>query len=143
MHELAAHLLEWSLRAFGLFWILGSALAFQQARQAAAIDRVLGTLSGTPEDPLVTRFLFIGSILTLVSGAGLAAGSGWALVPLGLLVLSQLIYFQQKHRAFQRAESDEARAEAQVAPATRNAFLTSLGVTLLTLLAVQVGAFGW
>jgi hypothetical protein len=136
-------LLEWSLRGFGLFWIVGSALAFQKAREAALIDKLLGALSGTPEDPLVTRFLFAGSILTLVSGAGLAAGSGWALLPLGLLVVSQLLYFHLKGRAFRRAATDEAREEARVSPATRNAFVTSVGVTLLTLMAVQVGVFPW
>ena len=136
-----ATILEWALRAFGGFWIIGSGFAFYHARQAALMDQVLGALSGEPEDPLVTRFLFIGSVLTLICGAGLAAASGWVLIPLALLLLSQVIYFRLKRRRFLRAASDEAREDARVAPSTRNAFALSIAVTVLAVIAVQVGVF--
>lgn len=45
--------LEWRLRGFGAFLIIGSGVAFHKARETALIEHVLGAISGTPEDPLV------------------------------------------------------------------------------------------
>ncbi|MBW8310995.1 MAG: hypothetical protein K0M64_03070 [Rhizobium sp.] len=140
---MSAATLEWILRGFGAAWIVGSALAFHKAREAALIDRMLGALSGTPEDPLVTRFLFVGSVLTLLSGVGLVLATAWALVPLGLLVLSQLVYFALVRRKRARAHTEEQREEARVQPATFRAFRLSLLVTFATGVAAWLGRFGW
>jgi uncharacterized membrane protein len=140
---MSAAALEWLLRGFGAAWIIGSGLAFHKAREAALIDRVLGAISGSPEDPLVTRFLFVGSALTLVSGVGLVLATAWALVPLGLLVLSQLVYFALVRRKQARARTAEEREEARVQAATMRAFRLSLLVTLATGVAAWLGRFGW
>ncbi|KFN52091.1 hypothetical protein N790_12885 [Arenimonas malthae CC-JY-1] len=133
--------LEWLLRGFGVAWIVGSGIAFHKAREAALIDKLLGALSGTPEDPLVTRFQFVGSALTLASGVGLVLATAWALVPLGLLVASQLVYFALVRRKRARAQTPETREEARVQPATRRAFWLSLLVTFATGVAVWLGRF--
>ncbi|MDD2720776.1 MAG: hypothetical protein PHH47_05645 [Gallionella sp.] len=136
-------LLEWLLRGFGVLWIVGSGIAFHKAREPALMDRVLEGITGTPEDPMITRFLFVSSLLTLFSGMGLALATAWVLVPLGLLVISQLIYFALMQRKQERAQIPEQREEAQVQPATRNAFRLSLALTLAAGIAVWLGRFDW
>jgi len=131
------------LRGFGVFWIVGSGFAFHKARETALIDHVLGAISGTPEDPLVRRFLFVGSVLTLFSGMALVLATAWALLPLVLLVGSQLIYFGLKRRKRVRARTDEERDDAQVSDSTRRAFLLSVALTLATGVAVWLGRFNW
>jgi len=133
--------LEWLLRGFGVFWIVGSGFAFHKARETALIDHVLGAISGTPEDPLVRRFLFVGSVLTLFSGMGLLLATAWALLPLALLVGSQLIYFELMRRKRAMARADEEQEEAQVSDATRQAFLLSVALTLAAGVAVWLGRF--
>lgn len=135
--------LEWTLRGFGAFWIVGSGIAFHKARESALMDRVLEGISGTPEDPLVTRFLFVGSLLTLFSGMGLVLATAWALLPLALLVGSQLVYFGLMRRRWTRARTDDEREEAQVQPSTRRAFRLSVALTLATGVAVWLGRFNW
>ncbi|BBE50683.1 hypothetical protein OYT1_ch1123 [Ferriphaselus amnicola] len=135
--------LEWLLRGFGAFWIVGSGIAFHKAREAALMDQVLGALAGTPEDPLVTRFLFVGSVLTLFSGMGLVLATAWALLPLVLLVSSQLIYFGLMRRKLARARTEEEREEARVQASTRRAFKLSVALTLAAGVAVWLGRFNW
>lgn len=135
--------LEWTLRGYGAFWIVGSGIAFHKARESALMDHVLAGISGTPEDPLVTRFLYVASVLTLFSGMGLVLATAWALVPLGLLVVSQLVYFALMRRKRTRAQTDEEREEAQVQPSTRRAFRLSVALTLATGVAIWLGRFVW
>lgn len=132
-------LLTWGLRIFGGFWVLGGLLALQQARQARFIDNALEALTQEKEDRLTSRFLLAGSVLTLGSGIGLIFSSQWALIPLSLLVLSQLIYFRLKQQRLQRATSEEDRLDATVQPATINAFVVSLVVAIAAFLAWILG----
>lgn len=132
-------LLEWLLRIFGVFWILGGALTLQQARQANLMDTALEAITQKPEDRLVSRFLWIGGGLTLLSGVGLALASRWVLLPLALLLVSQGVYFAIQSRRFDRAQTDEVREEAQIAPATRNAFVVSVVVAIVAWLSVKLG----
>jgi hypothetical protein len=132
-------LLEWLLRLFGVFWILGGLLTLQQARQANFFDSALEKITQKPEDRLVTQFLWIVGGFTLCSGLGLAIASRWALLPLALLLLVQGAYFAIQSRRFDLAQTDEAREDAQIASATRNAFAVSLGVAIVAFIAVKLG----
>lgn len=132
-------LLEWLLRLFGVFWILGGFLTLQQARQSNFLDTALEKITQKPEDRLVTRFLWICGSFTLCSGLGLALANRLALLPLILLVLVQGIYLTIQARRFDRAQTDEAREDAQISSATRNAFGVSLGVTIVAFIAMKLG----
>jgi predicted signal transduction protein with EAL and GGDEF domain len=131
--------LEWLLRAFGIFWIVAGAATLYQARQAAFMDQVLNALQARVEDPLVTRFLYVGGGLTLASGAALAVASAWSPLVVGFLVLSQIVYFALKRQRWLRATTADARAEATVATSTRNAFVVSVAVWSLSLWAFGPG----
>lgn len=135
--------LEWLLRGFGAFWIVGSGITFYKARESALMDQVLEGVTGTPEDPLVTRFLYVASVLTLFSGMGLVLATAWALLPLGLLVGSQLVYFGLMRLRWTRARTEDEREEAQVQPSTRRAFRLSVTLMLATGVAVWLGRFSW
>ncbi|WP_338430277.1 hypothetical protein [Synechococcus elongatus] len=132
-------LLTWGLRLFGGFWLVGGLLALQKARQAYLIDNFLEALSNEKEDRLTSRFLLIGSLLTLFSGAGLLISTQWVLIPLALLVLSQLVYFRIKELRFQQATNDEERSDATVQPSTENAFIVSLVVAIAAFLCWRLG----
>lgn len=134
-----AIVLTWALRLFGGFWLVGGLLALRQARQAHLMDNVLEALSQEKEDRLTSRFLLVGSVLTLCSGAGLVLSSQWVLIPLALLVLSQLVYFRLKEQRFQRATNEEDRLDATVQPSTENAFIVSLVVAIAAFLCWRLG----
>lgn len=126
-------LLEWPLRAFGLFWILGGVLTFQQARQSGMLDETLNALQpASPEDPLVTRYMYVSSVLTTLSGLLLALASPWAAPAVGILVIAQLIYFGVQHRRYAAALDDEAREDATVTSQARNVFAVSVVVGVLS-----------
>lgn len=130
-------ILELGLRTFGWFWMIGGIFAFRQAQMAELIDNALDALSeDTKEDRLINRFLFIGSILTFLSGLGLALLSQWTIIPVYLLVLSQLIYFAIKLRRYRLAKTPAERLEATVNQPTINAFIVSLVVAIAASLGV-------
>jgi len=131
--------LEIPLRAFGLFWMLGGVYTFQQARQSDAIDTALEALTQSKEDKLTNYFLYIGSILTFFSGLGLAILTRWVLIPLSLLVGSQLVYFRLKHQRRLSAQTEEQRLDAKIYPATVNAFWVSVGVAIAALIGLKLG----
>ncbi len=91
--------LELTLQLFGLFWMVGGVFTFRQTQMADLNDNALEALTQEKEDRLINRFLFIGSILTFLSGLGLFALSHWALIPIFILVGSQLVYFTIKQQS--------------------------------------------
>lgn len=132
-------ILEWLLRLFGVFWMVGGILAFRMARLMNTIDNAIETLTQVKEDKLTNHFLFIGAILTFSSGLGLFLWTRWALIPITLLIGSQLIYFQLKHQRMEVAKTEEEREEARVTPETIRAFWVSVGVAIATLIALRLG----
>ncbi|MBW4576995.1 MAG: hypothetical protein KME08_17110 [Aphanothece sp. CMT-3BRIN-NPC111] len=132
--------LEWLLRAFGAFWVIGGAFTLQQARQASFIDSAIEAITQEKENRLVSRFLFMSALLTLLSGIGLALASRWVLLPLALLIVSQGVYFAIQRQQFTQAKTDEERDEARIASSTRNAFIVSLVVAIAALVGERVGA---
>jgi hypothetical protein len=132
--------LQWLLRLFGAFWIVGGILTFRAARQSSFIDTVLEAISQTKEDRLLSRFLWLSAVLTTLSGVALVLASPWVFAPLTLLILSQILYFRLQSQRFQRAQTEEEREEARVKPATVNAFKVCWGVAALAGLGWYVGA---
>lgn len=134
MENVLMIVLEWILRAFGLFWVFGGYMAYREAKQSKMIDKVLGALE--PErkpSTLLTNYLCLSTVLTPLSGLFIMFGSSWTWIPVGVLVLAQLIYFFIQSIRFQQAENAEERAEATVAQSTKNAMLLSVIVWIGTL----------
>jgi hypothetical protein len=132
-------LLEWTLRIFGAFWIVGGGFAIQQARLLDLMENAMETLTNEKEDRLLTRFLFLGGVLTMLSGLGLLIVSRWVFLPLGLLIGSQVIYFAVKRQRFLKAKTAEEREDAEVTPQTQNAFIACLVVAIAAFIALNVG----
>jgi len=132
-------LLKWSLRLFGVFWIIGGIYSFQVARQANFIDSAIEQLTQSRQDRRVTYLLLICAFLTLLSGIGLVVSTRWALLPLGLLLAVQGLYFAHQQHRFRQATSQDELDEAQINPATRNAFVTSIVVTVIAGISVGLG----
>jgi hypothetical protein len=114
--------LQSSLRLFGAFWIFGGFLTWQAARESLFMDQVLDALSTEKEDRLLSYFLFLSSLLTISTGGALLLASCWALLPLGLLIGSQIVYFAIQKYRFDHAQTEAEREMAQTKPATVNAF---------------------
>ncbi|HEY9695359.1 MAG TPA: hypothetical protein V6D15_24430 [Oculatellaceae cyanobacterium] len=132
--------LECSLRIFGVFWVIGGAFTLQQARYASFMDTALEAISQEKEDRFVSRSLFTGALLTILSGIGLALASHWVILPLALLILSQCVYFAIQKQRFLQAKTSEERDEARITSVTRNAFLVSLVVAVAALVGAYIGA---
>ena len=104
--------------------------ALRQAQMADLIDNALDALSdrhAPKEDRLINRFLWISSVLTFLSGLGLALLSSWTLIPVYLLVLSQLVYF-----GINQYRNRQANSKTTVNQATINAFILSVVVAIAT-----------
>lgn len=128
------------LRLFGAFWIFGGFMTFNAAKQSYFMDSILDSLSSEKEDRLVSYFLFIGSVLTILSGVGLLLTNCWLFFPLSLLIVSQIIYFAIQQKRFETSKTEEEREGARVNPATLNAFKVSLGVLITASLGWAIGA---
>ena len=131
--------LECLLRIFGVFWVIGGAFTLQQARYASFMDTALEAITQEKEDRFVSRSIFTGALLTILSGIGLALATRWVLLPLALLIVSQCVYFAIQRQRFVQAKTDEERDEARITSATRNAFLVSLVVAITALAGVRLG----
>lgn len=132
--------LQSSLRLFGAFWIFGGFLTLQAARESLFMDRVLDALAPQKEDRLLSYFLFLSSLLTISTGGALLLARCWALLPLGLLIASQIVYFTIQKRRLARAQTEIDREMAEVDPATVNAFKVCWGVAIATGLGCYLGA---
>lgn len=140
MHPVAV-ILQWGLRLFGVFWIIGSFLTLQAARQSTFLDAALEQMTSDKSDRLLTYHLWLSSGLTLMSGLGLALASRWALVPLSLSLVTQMMYFTIQDRRRQRARTPEARSDATVSRASWNAFKVTWVVAGLALVCTTLGIF--
>lgn len=85
--------LQSCLRLFGAFWIFGGFLTLQAARESLFLDRAIEAIALKKQDRLLSYFLFLGSILTLATGAALVLASRWVFFPLTLSIVSQMVYF--------------------------------------------------
>ena len=132
--------LQLLLRLFGAFWIVGGLLTFRAARQSSFIDTALEAISQKKEDPLVSRCLWLSSVLTTLSGVALVLASPWVFTPLTLLILSQILYFHLQRQRFQRVQTGAEREDTQVSPSTVNAFKVCWGVAAVAGLGWYVGA---
>jgi len=65
--------------------------------------------------------------------------SRWALIPVGLLVGSQLVYFGIKYQRLKSAKTDDERLEATINPATLNAFVVSVVIATALLISLKLG----
>ncbi|BAQ62612.1 hypothetical protein GM3708_3018 [Geminocystis sp. NIES-3708] len=130
--------LENFLRIFGLFWILGGIFALKTARESQFMDTCLEQIEGKKVDSLVTNFMFIGGILTLLSGIGLLLNNDQTIIILLILVISQLIYFNIKNKKFIKAKSEEEKEEYSIQSTTYNAFLTSIYITIVVTIKIII-----
>lgn len=139
MRETLIFCLGWLLRVFGAFWLLGGAFTLQQARNSYFFDYALASISSQKADRFESHFMMLCGLLTLLSGAGFLIATRWVLLALCLLVSAQGLYFVIQRRRFVTAATKEQQNDASISPATQNAFLVSLGVTLLALVGQGVG----
>ncbi|MBE9174741.1 hypothetical protein IQ225_04440, partial [Synechocystis salina LEGE 06155] len=118
------------LRLFGAFWIFGGFLTLQAARESLFLDQALEAIAMEKQDRLLSYFLFLGGLFTLATGIGLVLASRLVFIPLTLSIVSQIVYFSVQRRRFRRAKTAAEREDAQVQPATINAFKTSCLVAI-------------
>jgi hypothetical protein len=128
------------LRLFGAFWIFGGILTFQAARESLFMDQILDALNPKKEDRLLSYFLLLSSFLTICTGGALLLARAWALLPLGILIASQIVYFAIQKYRFNNARTEIDRDMAKVNPATINAFKVCWGVAIAAGLGGRMGA---
>jgi hypothetical protein len=131
---------ELILRLFGLLWIFGGLVTIRASRQSLFLDSALEQITLDKVDRFDSYFLLICGGLTFICGLLLFLLNQWVIIFLLLLVLSQIFYFQVKNRRLIQAESLEEQSSAIVNQTTKNAFITSLLVTFITLIYILIRA---
>lgn len=120
-------ILEWLLRGFGAFWVVAGIYTLRTAWVSRLLEKTGNMIEpGLFKDRLRTNFLFLAGFLTFCSGISLAIASIWAPVIVGVLVLSQTIYFYIQNHRRQLANDPEELADTEVSPQARNAFVLSI-----------------
>lgn len=130
--------LENFLRVFGIFWIAGGIFTLKNAREAQFMDTCLEQLEQKKVDRLVSNFMIIGGILTLLSGIGLLINQDGITVILLMLIISQWIYFDIKKKRFAQAKTLEEKEEYTINSTSYNAFLTSIYITIIVIIKIIV-----
>ncbi|WP_017296169.1 hypothetical protein [Geminocystis herdmanii] len=128
--------LENFLKLFGIFWIAGGMFALKSAKESQFMDTCLEQLQQKKVDRLVSNFMLIGGILTLLSGIGLLMNQDGVIFILLMLIISQLIYFDTKKKRFAKAKTDEEKEEYTIQSTTYNAFLTSIYITIIVVIKI-------
>jgi hypothetical protein len=151
-------LLEWLVRAAGLFWVVGALMLFRQIQVEMALDtmtarleRKARELNAEPDqpDPVAAwidrddrlRRGWIAAQAVILAAAALAMlmlhpFASWMAA---VLVLGQGVYFLWRESTARRAPTPEAAAHARPSQSTINAGWFSLGVALLVWLAAFRG----
>lgn len=125
--EIMLNILEWVLRAFGVFWVFAGYFTYKEAQKSKMLDQILGALEPPSEpDKIITFYLYLSTVLTTISGAFIVSGSRWAWIATGVLVLSQIIYFMTQSYHYSKAKNEEDREDATVSQKTKNAFIVSV-----------------
>lgn len=125
--------LEWSLRLFGLFWMLGGVLIFNEMRRMRLIDEAIEKITLQSEDKLDQYYGFASAVLTVTAGIALLLLLPVAPCTIACLVLVQAFYFALQRRRYNAAEDEEEKLDATVSSKSRNAFIVSLVVMCLSL----------
>lgn len=128
--------LEKFLRLFGIFWIAGVIFTLKSARESQFMDTCLEQLEQKKVDRLVSNFMFIGGILTLLSGIGLLINQDAVIFILLMLIISQWVYFDIKKKRFAQAKTEEEKEEYTINSTTYNAFLTSIYITIIVVIKI-------
>lgn len=128
--------LEILLRLFGIFWVFGGILTLQKTRESLFLDDALAKITLEKFGRFDSYFLFVCGILTLICGIFLLILNQWIIIFLFLLILAQILYFQVKNRRLIQAKTAEEKSAAIVNQTTKNAFITSLFITLITVIYI-------
>jgi len=126
-------ILEWMMRGFGLFWMVGGVMVWREALQTKVYDDFLLALTNEKQEKLTNYYGYAVGTLTFLSGVALLTAHPFAPYIIGVLVLTQGLYFALKHRLFLNAQSDEERKEFLISPQSKNAFFVSLVVMVLSM----------
>lgn len=125
--------MEYFLRLFGLFWILGGIFTIRQGFMNNFIDQALEQITQEKEDKMDTYFVLTCGFLTVINGIGLFLAYKFVTISLILLVVVQVAIFQFKERKFSQAKSAEEKENYTIQSSTKNAFTVSWVITLLSL----------
>lgn len=128
--------LENFLRLFGIFWIAGGIFTLKSAKESQFMDTCLEQLEQKKVDQLVSNFMFIGGILTLLSGIGLLINQDAVIFILLMLIISQWVYFDIKKKRFAQAKTEEEKEEYTINSTTYNAFLTSIYIAIIVMIKI-------
>lgn len=132
-------ILEWLLRAFGAFWVVAGIYTLRTAWASRLIEKAGNKIEpGLFKDSLRTNFLFAVGFLTFCSGISLVIASIWSPVIIGVLVLSQVIYFYIQNRRRATASDREEIEDTEVSPRTRNAFVFSVIIWVFSVFVFSV-----
>lgn len=149
---IAAEILVWLLRLFGVLYLLGGlwgarlfwfwARLGPQLNQLSQMAEEAPDRDAPPIEPDNARnwWLFAGALLMAAAGAAMSLAHALAVPLLAAVIVHQLLYFIRQRRRELAASSAVEAAEARPARATINGFFSGLVMAVLAAWLYSVGA---
>jgi hypothetical protein len=155
-------LLEWLVRAAGLFWAVGALMLFRQIQTEMALDNMTAKLErqtqelareldAEPKQPdpvaawldrddrLRRGWIAAQAVILAATALAMLMLHPFAVWMAAVLVLGQGVYFLWRESIARRAPTPDAAAHARPSPSTVNAGWFSLGVAVIVWLAAFRG----
>jgi len=131
-----------SLKIFGLFWIAGGLFVCLEVLKSSRMDKYIKAINFNHK-PDYKEYIFSLAIgfLTLLSGVTLLVSQNIAILFLGLLIITQLMFFDFREKKFKASQTDSDKENYSISPQTYNAYLTSIYVTIFALIRYCLNIF--
>jgi len=122
------------LKIFGLLWIAGGLFVCIEVFKSSKMDKYIQAIDFNykPDYKEYIFSLLIG-LLTLLSGVTLFLYQDVAILFLGLLIITQLIFFDFREKKFKVSQTDADKEFYSISPQTYNAYLTSIYITIFVI----------
>ncbi|WP_330202287.1 hypothetical protein [Cyanobacterium sp. Dongsha4] len=135
-------LLTNSLKIFGLFWIAGGLFVCIEVLKSSRMDKYIKAIDFNYKTDYQEYIFSLGiGLLTLLSGITLLIFQDSAILFLGLLIITQLMFFDFRDKKFKASKNDSDKEYYSISSQTYNAYLTSIYVTIFALIRYCLNIF--
>ncbi|GAB4308691.1 MAG: hypothetical protein Kow0091_14050 [Geminocystis sp.] len=135
-------LLTNSLKIFGLFWIAGGLFVCIEVLKSSRMDKYIKAIDFNYKTDYQEYIFSLGiGLLTLLSGITLLIFQDSAILFLGLLIITQLMFFDFRDKKFKASKTDSDKEYYSISSQTYNAYLTSIYVTIFALIRYCLNIF--
>jgi uncharacterized membrane-anchored protein len=119
------------LKIFGLLWIAGGLFVCIEVLKSSRMDKYIKAIDfNYKTDYKEYIFGLLIGLLTLLSGVTLFFYQDASILVIGLLIITQLMFFDFRDKKIKASQTDADKDYYSVNPQTYNAYLTSIYVAI-------------